>query len=403
MITKFKNAARLIVVFMILFTCTKCQKDDDLGQTNDKTLLSAKAWFKNYEAEGSNFELFQNLNYNWNNAAITNSEDGTKTIIVPINEIKKDPTETWEQKLYIYKLSENNYEALLFEIYPDSKNTDTESSLIDSGIFTGYMAAWDLKKGFVKAALFENGKAAQSGSIKVYSKSKTMTNKAPGLAPCPAGTFCEDGDSGGDDTGTQLKEVVVNNNYKDPSGYIIIYNYGGGVYTGDITPEGYTSPHGGGGSSESETPNIETTPPSCESFNFSSKKGANWQEAVVKNINFRIVLLTPPNHIQITQVISFPQAISFGMPINYNKGNGDITGGVAATVSARILQLVMDETVAKFGKTETTELTVRLYFQDKLMKEYQEYTNGGKVNFNSTSNIPATQYKTNLFSSGNCD
>ena len=91
---KFKNAAKLIVVFMILATCTKCQKDDDVGQTNDKTLLFAKEWFKNYEAEGSNYELFQNLDYDWNNAAITNSEDGTKTIIVPINEIKKDPIET---------------------------------------------------------------------------------------------------------------------------------------------------------------------------------------------------------------------------------------------------------------------------------------------------------------------
>ncbi|GAA3776451.1 hypothetical protein [Flavobacterium ginsengiterrae] len=398
---KFKNAAKLIVVFMILATCTKCQKDDDVGQTNDKTLLFAKEWFKNYEAEGSNYELFQNLDYDWNNAAITNSEDGTKTIIVPINEIKKDPIETWKQNLYIYKLSENNYEALLFEIYPDSKNTDPNSSLIDSGIFNGYITAWDLKKGFVKAALFENGTVAQNGSIKVYSKNKAITSKAPSnKANCPAGIECDTDGSG--DTGTELKEVVINNNCQNPSGYVVIYNNGGSGYTGDTSPGGYTN-HGTGASSGSGESNIEITPPSCESFNFTSKKGANWQEAAVKNINFKIVLLTPPNHIQITQVISFPQATSFGMPINYNKGNGVITSGVAATVSARILQLAMDETVAKFGKTETSELTVRLYFQDKLIKEYQEYTNGGKVNFNSTSNIPATQYKTNLLSSGNCD
>lgn len=91
------------------------------------------------------------------------------------------------------------------------------------------------------------------------------------------------------------------------------------------------------------------------------------------------------------------------MPINYNKGNIDVTPGVAATVSARILQLAMDNTVAKYGRTEVSELTVRLYFQEQLRKEYREYTNGGIVDFNSTSNITATQYKTNAQGSGNCD
>jgi hypothetical protein len=145
------------------------------------------------------------------------------------------------------------------------------------------------------------------------------------------------------------------------------------------------------------------SPPSCESFSFVRKNGANWQEALVKNISFRIVLLTPPNHIEITQIISYPQPISFGMPVNFNKGNIDVTPGVAATVSARILQLAMDNTVAKYGNKEVSELTVRLEFQEQLIKEYRDYSNGGIVNFNSTSNIIATQYKTNPLSSGDCD
>ncbi|WP_291149280.1 hypothetical protein [Flavobacterium sp. UBA7680] len=244
---KFKNAARLIVVFMILATCTKCQKDDDLGQANDKTLLSAKQWFKNYETEGSNYALFQNLDYNWSDAAITNSEDGTKTIIVPINEVKKDPTENWEQKLYIYKLAENNYEASLIEIYPDKNNTDPDSSLIESEIFTGYISVGDLKKGFLKVAKFENGKLVENGIINLRSKNKTA--KAPSnQVPCPVGTDCDTDIPGG---GTPLKEVVVNNNYQNPgTGYIIIYNNSGGGYTGDTTG-GYTNHGTGTGTGES--------------------------------------------------------------------------------------------------------------------------------------------------------
>ncbi|KOP39663.1 MULTISPECIES: hypothetical protein [unclassified Flavobacterium] len=395
--TKFKNAARLIVVFMILITSTKCQTDDHLGQANDKTLLSAKQWFKNYETEGNNYALFQNLNYDWSDAAITNSEDGTKTIIVPINEVKKDPTETWEQKLYIYKLAENYYEASLIEIYPDKNNTDPNSSLIESEIFTGYISVGDLKKGFLKVAKFENGKLVENGIINLRSKSKTA--KAPSnQVPCPVGTDCDTDTGGG---AIDLKEVVVNNNYKDPSGYIITYNYGGWDYTGGITPGDYTN-HGTGASGGSETPNIETTPPSCESFNFTSIKGANWQEAAVKNITLKIVVLTQ-NRVEVTNTMIFPQAVLFGMPINYNKGNGDVSSGAAATVSAMVLNETMKEMAKLYTRTLTNELTLRTKFQELLIYNYRMYTNGGTVNFNSKSPLPATNYKTNPRETGLCD
>ncbi|MCD0475113.1 hypothetical protein LPB87_11985 [Flavobacterium sp. EDS] len=221
--------------------------------------------------------------------------------------------------------------------------------------------------------------------------------------------YCPDeeeptGGSGGF-PGTPLREVIIKSPSSPPSFPPMTFIPRGPSYGGVINPSEYTNPpRGGGGSSGGSTTNpADSPPPSCESFNFTAKKGANWQEALIKNISFKVVLLTPPNHVQITQIINYPQPISFGMPINFNKGNGDVSSGVAATVSARILQLAMDETIAKFGKTEVSELTVRLYFQEKLIKEYRDYTNGGIVNFNSYSNLTATQYKTNPLSSGNCD
>ncbi|WP_374174941.1 hypothetical protein [Flavobacterium tructae] len=63
----------------------------------------------------------------------------------------------------------------------------------------------------------------------------------------------------------------------------------------------------------------------------------------------------------------------------------------------------MDDVVKKYGRTEASEVTVSMYFRQKLIDEYREYTNGGIVNFNSTSNIKATEYKTSLFGTGNCD
>ncbi|WP_268846562.1 hypothetical protein [Flavobacterium aestivum] len=222
-----------------------------------------------------------------------------------------------------------------------------------------------------------------------------VTGKAPPVLPCQDGDCNTDGGGGNP---IPLRPVIIT---VSSTGTPVVYTPRGPV-TGGISTGGNTSIGGNGGDGSTTSP-ADSPPPSCESFNFTAKKGANWQEALIKNISFKVVLLTPPNHIQITQIINYPQPISFGMPINFNKGNGDVTSGVAATVSARVLQLAMDETIAKFGKTEVSELTVKLYFQEQLIKEYRDYTNGGIVNFNSTSNLTATQYKTNPLSSGNCD
>lgn len=258
---KIKNAARFMIVFLILATSIKCQKDDnDVGQTDAKIMQSAKVWFKNYEAKGENFALLKDLNYNWNDAEITNSKDGTQTIIVPIIEVKKDQTELWEQKLYIYKLSENNYEAMVFEIYPDADN-----SSINSPSFNGYIVGWDLKKGFVKTAKFENNRLIENGVLTLALKNKQTTGKAPSnQVACPAGIECDVDGGGTTDTGIQLKEVVVNNNYQNPSGGGgIIYNGTGGTNPNYSDAGSYTN-HGtgtGSGSEGGEDQNGNSTDP----------------------------------------------------------------------------------------------------------------------------------------------
>ena len=391
---RLKRATKVWLVLCFTLLITNCNNDESAKPlTQEAKISEAKAWFKDYESSGDNFELFQNLNYDWSGAETKMAKDGTEIIIVPVIEQKKDQSEIWEQRLYIYKGGGNDYKALLYEMYPDDRNLSAGNFSFDSGNFSGYIAGWDLKTGFVKAAKFVNDKTVENGFVDLISNERLDLASRTNLAPDIETT-------GG---GIALREIPVQNNYRDT---YIVYIPRDSVNNSVGSSESYTSSHGGdgGGSGVANTPVVPPAiPPSCESFNFASKKGANWQEALVKNVNFKIVLLTPPNHIQITQIINYPQPISFGMPINFNKGNIDVTPGVAATVSARILQLAMDNTVAKYGKTEVSELTVRLYFQEQLIKEYREYSNGGIVNFNSTSNITATQYKTNASSSGNCN
>lgn len=63
----------------------------------------------------------------------------------------------------------------------------------------------------------------------------------------------------------------------------------------------------------------------------------------------------------------------------------------------------MKEMTKLYSKTLTNELTLRTRFQSLLINNYRIHTNGGTVNFNSTSTLPATNYKTNPKETGLCD
>lgn len=146
-----------------------------------------------------------------------------------------------------------------------------------------------------------------------------------------------------------------------------------------------------------------TLPPSCESFNFTpSSDNSNWQQSAVKNIKFRVVVLTPQGAF-VNYDIRFPTPTLFGLPIN-TITYGDISPGFAAELSAQALQISMNETVALYGNQVVSEVVVRYYFIQRLKHNYQIMTNGGRVNFNSmTNSVTPTEYVTNFLGTGDCD
>jgi hypothetical protein len=260
---KIKNAIKAVFIFSIAMLTVNCETeklamDESAHQT--KTILSAKKWFKEYESNGKNYELVQNLNYDWAEANFTKSEDGTPTIIVPVLELKKDEREFWEQKLYIYKLDDNKFKALVFEAY-SNKNVKPESQVVDGGDFTGYMTVWDLKTGPVRAAKFENNHLVEEG-VAEFSIDRNKTGKAPPAPPCVYADFGDGGCGGlgdGDGPAIPLRPVIVTG---PSTGTPVIYNPRPPIPTptgGGTTPGGYTNP--GGGSSNGGTPPPAATNP----------------------------------------------------------------------------------------------------------------------------------------------
>ncbi|GIQ57435.1 hypothetical protein Flavo103_05710 [Flavobacterium collinsii] len=398
-----KNIKKMAILLMVLGVavltgrCVSEEAGSEQKIEQSITVSQARVWFEQYQSKVKIDSSFKSQVYNWDSAITETFENGTEALVVPVRDNNLSDAYKGQKVLYLYPLeNKNDFSATLYEILPLSESLEKIKSSADLVNFNGYIIAWDLERGFVNGAKFENSNttAALTGLRVISSEESERLNKSTAKSD----PF-------------ELDEVIIrrekSENKQDyGGGGSAGGSYGGSLNSGSKgnSPKGYVKSPGGGGSSSSTGSTVtKVIPPSCESFNFTSKKGANWQEAVVKNVQFKIVLLTPPNKVQITHVINYPQSISFGMPINYNKGNGDVTSGVAATVSAKVLQLVMDDVVKKYGRTEASEVTVSMYFRQKLIDEYREYTNGGIVNFNSTSNIKATEYKTSLFGTGNCD
>ncbi|QOG01894.1 hypothetical protein [Flavobacterium sp. MDT1-60] len=278
---------------------TNCTNDENLerqGGNSNAKLKETQKWFNKYKSEGKNYFLLDSLQYNWDEAKITNSEDGTETTIVPIIESKKDDREFWEQRLYIYKTGKEDYKALVYEI-ATNKYVPLSSHSIDGGNFTGFISVWDLKTGFVRAARFENNQVIETGVVEVIDYTKrNSTNKAPIEAPCVYADFGDGGcggKSGGDNSapnlpGTVLREVPVNApskgnpvEYYGPRGPVI-----GGGDTG-----GYTSPGGGASSGSATTiPNLVIQDPSfsknpCLSGLFAKLGGSSIFQSYLKKFD----------------------------------------------------------------------------------------------------------------------
>ncbi|RUT67952.1 hypothetical protein D0817_23755 [Flavobacterium cupreum] len=239
---KLKQITKVVLCSFILLA-SGCATDNEFTQ-QEAQMNQAKNWFDKYDANGANYALFQKMQYNWNQASVTRSEDGTETIIVPVTELKKDQREFWEQKLYIYKSDEGRYSALLFEAY-SNKDIKPESQSVDGGDFTGYMTVWDLKKGAVRAAKFLNNQVVEEG-VAAFPNDRSKTNKAPETGECIYADFGEGcHNDGGDGTGNAipLRPVIVTG---PSTGTPVIYTPRGPVI-GGTTPGGYTSPGGGNG------------------------------------------------------------------------------------------------------------------------------------------------------------
>jgi len=388
---KLKKTIHLAIVLLISLTFIRCQQDENPTPNLSPKLLSAKNWFDDYQSKTTFNDLFKNQEYAWENAKLETLENGQNAIVIPVNDIKQVKDYKGKKILYLYPLEgHKSFEVTLYELLPTKESLQELNSLKELSHFDGYIVAWNLEKGFIESTKFENSTSIASISGSEILKEKTNDIFSKAEPDPPAASYC-------------LGDVYICNDFQNGgsgysgSGYVYYVNSGGGSgYTGSY----FNSSHGSGGSGGSVS-TVTTLPPSCESFNFTSKPGTIWQESAVKNIYLRIILLSN-NGVEIVHVISFPQPVLFGAPTNVKIGNTDITPGLAANAAALALRTVMNDVNNKFKLTNTSDMIVEQYFRTQLEKEIPLRIPGGRVQFNSSTSLPATEYKTTAIYSSDC-
>ncbi|KLT67921.1 hypothetical protein [Flavobacterium sp. ABG] len=375
---KIKKVKR-IILFTLALALTNCQHEENAVEQSQSSIQTvsineAKAFLLTSQNNPAG-KLSSNQIAGLDLEKITQEKLGNTDQLLTVIPFKRTNAVRFD-RILLLKVN-NVVRSVVYKMYADGSQITSS--------FSGKILISDLDGNFINGFHLENGIATLQY---IKKSSKSITNK-----------------SSSDEYGGDLEGVTVYNRYKNNRFIPEIADFGWGDNLssggggGEVTWEQDPGAGDTGGSTDNSS---EDVPPSCESFNFTSKKGANWQESAVKNITLRIVVLTQ-DRVEVTNTMIFPQAVLFGMPINFNKGNGDVTAGAAATVSAMALNETMKEMTKLYTRTLTNELTLRTKFQELLIKNYRFYTNGGTVNFNSTSTLPATNYKTNPRQTGLCD
>ncbi|WP_035690626.1 hypothetical protein [Flavobacterium sp. F52] len=168
---KLRKSIMFFLLFGTIIITASCSNEEiDTGQltSQDTKIGKAKDWFDSYKSnsttnkseEGEINKAFRNLDYYWENAKVIKLDNNATGISVPVKDNPENPEYKGQKMLYLYE-SDSKYQALLQEIFPESKDKiDDDQKKLGFGdltLFSGYILNWDLKKGFLKGAKLKDG------------------------------------------------------------------------------------------------------------------------------------------------------------------------------------------------------------------------------------------------------
>ncbi|WP_294962635.1 hypothetical protein [uncultured Flavobacterium sp.] len=372
--TKLVKSVSLLALVLLMAHCTTNEAEKN---SNVQLATETKNWYDNHKQDYDAVILNYVKNLQWENAIVSTGKDG-EVVEVPFtlddNLKTSNGTATLRNdshRLVFVKDGQQNFKTYYIQIFADDENSSNidKSSVYYGALnnFSGKIFTQDLLTNSATSITYKNG---------INSKLSSTAKWREEFYDC---TFL--GWIGEDGSFEPIKLLYCDGGSDAPTG--------GGPTTG-----------GGGGGSGVTIPTEDSAPPSCHSFDFKALPGANWQEALVKNIRFKIVLLSETGA-EIIHAVSYPQPISFGAPV-VNRYNTTYSAGVSADIAAKALKESIQNVVDKYGRQRVSDLVLDQYFRERLNHNYNYYMDGGRVQFNSPSATPATEYKTTFLWSDDC-
>ncbi|WP_017497941.1 hypothetical protein [Flavobacterium sp. WG21] len=259
-----KKMAMLLMVLGVAVLTGRCVSEEAGSEQKIEQSIKvsqARVWFEQYQSKVKIDSSFKSQVYNWDSAITETFENGSEAIVVPVTDKNLSDAYKGQKVLYLYPLKDKKgFSATLYEILPLSESLEKIKTSGDLINFNGYIIAWDLEKGFVNGAKFENSNttAALTGLRVISSEESERLNKS---------TAKSDSDP------FELDEVIIRREKSENK-----QEYGGGAYGGSLksgskgnSPKGYVKSPGGGGSGSSTTSEnaqnivkqIKTNLPAC--------------------------------------------------------------------------------------------------------------------------------------------
>ncbi|URC14405.1 hypothetical protein [Flavobacterium sp. B183] len=263
-----KNIKKMAILLMVLGVAVltgRCVSEEAGSEQKIEQSIKvsqARVWFEQYQSKVKIDSSFKSQVYNWDSAITETFENGSEAIVVPVRDKNLSDAYIGQKVLYLYPLeNKKEFSATLYEILPLSESLEKIKTSADLVNFNGYIIAWDLEKGFVNGAKFENSNttAALTGLRVISSEESERLNKS---------TAKSDSDP------FELDEVIIRREKAENKQEYGGGGSGGGSYGGSLksgskgnSPKGYVkSPGGGGGngSSGSMTINLIASGPKID-------------------------------------------------------------------------------------------------------------------------------------------
>ncbi|WP_374174939.1 hypothetical protein [Flavobacterium tructae] len=250
-----KKTAILLMVLGVAVLTGRCVSEEAGSEQKIEQSIKvsqARVWFEQYESKAKIDSSFKSQVYNWNSAITEIFENGTEALVVPVTDNNLSDAYKGQKVLYLYPLeNKNDFSATLYEILPLSESLEKIKSSADLVNFNGYIIAWDLERGFVNGAKFENSNttAALTGLRIISSEESERLNKSTAKSD----PF-------------ELDEVIIRrekseNKQEYGGGGSAGGSYGGSLNSGSKSSTGgFVSAPGGGGNGSSGS----TTSPNAQ-------------------------------------------------------------------------------------------------------------------------------------------